>query len=176
MTTSGQSVVVPETGFWAVYERVVRHLVFALEVVAGIGLLTMMAITCAEVILRIFRISLEGTVDLVSVCAAISAAAAMPYTTACKGHVAIEYFFHKLSRLGRIIVDSFCRTCVLVLFGFLTVECVMYGMDLKARGQVTPTLQMPEFWVPYVLAVSCAVVCLVKLYHLFHPGKELIKP
>jgi TRAP-type C4-dicarboxylate transport system permease small subunit len=176
MTTSAQSAVAPDSGFWAAYARAVRSLVFALEIVAALGILTMMAVTCAEVILRIFRIPLKGMVDLVSVCAAISAAAATPYTTACKGHVAIEYFFHKLPWLGRVVVDTFCRTCVILLFGFLSVQCVNYGMALKARGQVTPTLQMPEFWVLYVLAASCAVVCLVKIYHLFHPGKELIKP
>lgn len=158
------------------YARIVRALVFALEIAAALGILTMMAVTCAEVILRVFRVPLKGMVDLVSVCAAVSAAAAMPYTTACKGHVAIEYFFQKLSRFGRAIVDTFCRICVVLLFGFLSVQCVSYGMSLKAKGQVTPTLQMPEFWVPYVLAASCAVVCLVTIFHLFHPGKELIKP
>ncbi len=176
MTMPAQSAATRESGFWVTYAQVVRSMVFALEVVAALGILTMMAVTCTEVVLRIFRVPIKGTVDLVSVCAAISAAAAMPYTTACKGHVAIEFLFQKLSRPGRIIVDSICRTCIFLLFGFLAVEFVSYGVDLKARGQVTPTLQMPEFWVPYVLAVSCAVVCLVKIYHLFHPGKELIKP
>ena len=38
------------------------------------------------------------------------------------------------------------------------------------------TLQLPVFWVPYVMAFSCAVVVLVTLYHLFHPGKALLKP
>jgi TRAP-type C4-dicarboxylate transport system permease small subunit len=176
MTMPARSAVKRESGFWAVYAQVVRILVFALEIVAAIGILTMMLVTCAEVILRIFRISMTGVIDLVCVAAAVSAAAAMPYTTACKGHVAIEYFFQKLSRFGRAVVDTFCRLCVILLFGFLSVECISYGMSLRARGQVTPTLQMPEFWVPYVLAASCVVVCLVTVYHLFHPGKELIKP
>jgi hypothetical protein len=30
--------------------------------------------------------------------------------------------------------------------------------------------------VPYVMACSCAVVVLVTVYHLFHPGKALLKP
>ena len=173
---ASQSAAPRARGFWAVYARVVRALVHALAVVAAIGIVTMMLVTCAEVILRIFRVRVIGVVDLVCVAAAVSAAAAIPYTTACKGHVAIEYFFQKLSRPGRIIVDTLCRVCVVLLFGCLSVECVQYGMSLKAKGQVTPTLQMPDFWVPYVLAVSCAVVCLVTVYHLFHPGKELIKP
>lgn len=176
MMSPSQPAISHPSGFWTAYAHVVRALVYALEVVAAVGIVTMMLVTCAEVILRIFRVPLTGVIDLVCVAAAVTAAAAIPYTTACKGHVAIEYFFQKLSRPGRIIVDTFVRICVVLLFGFLTVECVSYGMSLKARGQVTPTLQMPDFWVPYVLAASCAVVCLVTVYHLFHPGKELIKP
>ncbi len=171
-----QPIISKLSGFWTAYARSVRMLVYVLEIIAALGIITMMLLTCAEVILRIFRISVTGVVDVVCVAAAVTAAAAIPYTTACKGHVAIEYFFQKLSRRGRIVVDTLVRICVVLLFGFLTVECVSYGMSLKANGQVTPTLQMPDFWVPYVLAASCAVVCLVTIYHLFHPGKELIKP
>ncbi|MBN2307412.1 MAG: TRAP transporter small permease, partial [Candidatus Hydrogenedentes bacterium] len=99
-----------------------------------------------------------------------------PYTTAVKGHVAIEYFFLKLSRRGRIIVDTVCRSIGIVLFSFLTWKSVHYGSALKASGQVTPTLQVPVFWVPYVIALSCGVVVLVILHNLLHPGKEMIKP
>ncbi|MGQ9649936.1 MAG: TRAP transporter small permease [Phycisphaerae bacterium] len=171
-----QPVISKPSSFWTAYARTVRVLVYVLEIVAAMGIITMMLLTCAEVVLRIFRVSVTGVVDVVCVAAAVAAAAAIPYTTACKGHVAIEYFFQKLPRRGRIIVDTFIRVCVVVFFGFLSVECVSYGMLLKTKGQVTPTLQMPDFWVPYVLAASCAVVCLVTIYHLFHPGKELIKP
>ncbi len=73
-------------------------------------------------------------------------------------------------------MDAFSRVCIILLFGFLAVQCVIYGMTLRDRGQVTPTLQLPEFWVPYILAASFGMVCLITLYHLFHPGKELIKP
>jgi len=175
MTPSGQSVVAAEVGFWAVYARVVRHLVFALEIVAGIGILTMVAVTCAEVILRIFRVSMKGTVDIVSVCAAVTAAAAMPYTTACKGHVpsSISSTSSPVSADHRGQLLPHLRPAVVRV----PRRGVCHLRDgSESQGPGYPTLQMPEFWVPYVLAVSCAVVCLVKIYHLFHPGKELIKP
>jgi hypothetical protein len=38
------------------------------------------------------------------------------------------------------------------------------------------TLQRPVYWVPYVMAFSCAQVDLETLWHLMHPGKPLIKP
>jgi hypothetical protein len=38
------------------------------------------------------------------------------------------------------------------------------------------TLQIPTFWVSYVIAASAGVVVLVILYNLLHPGREMIKP
>ena len=42
-------------------------------------------VTTAEVVLRIFRVSLTGAYDIVKIAAAITIAAALPYTTAIKG-------------------------------------------------------------------------------------------
>ena len=102
--------------------------------------------------------------------------AALPYTTAIKGHVAIEYFFHKLGRRGRSVVDAMMRFGGMALFGLLAWGCVDYGNSLRQKGEVSTTLQLPIFWVPYLLAVSCSLVVLIKVYHLTHPGKPMIKP
>ena len=129
-----------------------------------------------EVVLRRFGITFPGTYDLVQVAGAIAVACALPYTTAVKGHVAIEYFFHKLGRRGRIVVDSFARLCGIAFFSLAAWKCVGYGFELKRNGQLSMTLEIPLFWIPWLIGFSCGVVVLVKFYHLFHPGKEMIKP
>jgi len=159
-----------------IYFVILKIVVFALAGIAGLGILTMMSITCLDVILRIFRYSFIGAFDIVKIAGALTIAAALPYTTAVKGHVAIEFFYHKLSRRSKIVVDVIIRLLIMVLFGLLSWQCVQYGRSLKATGQVTPTLQLAVYWVPYVMAFSCAVVILVVLYNLLHPGKEMIKP
>ncbi len=151
-------------------------MVKALAFVACASLMVMVLVTSADVILRKFSLSLTGAYDIVRIAAALTIAAALPYTTAIKGHVAIEYFFHKLGRRGRIVVDALMRLGGMALFGLLAWGCVDYGNSLRAKGEVSMTLQLPIFWVPYVLAVSCVLVVLIKLYHLTHPGKPMIKP
>jgi len=148
----------------------------ALAYVACVSLMVMVLVTSAEVVLRLFRVSLTGAYDIVKIAAAITIAAALPYTTAIKGHVAIEYFFQKLGRRGRIVLDALMRLGGMALFGLLAWGCVDYGNSLRAKGEVSMTLQLPIFWVPYLLAVSCALVVLIKVYHLTHPGKPMIKP
>lgn len=158
------------------YSKAVRAMVYALAAVAGLGILTMMVVTCLDVVLRLFGRSLLGAVDIVMLAGAVTIAGALPYTTAVKGHVAIEYFFHKLSRTGRIIVDTLARLLGIGLFALLSWRSAGYAAQLKASGQVTPTLQLSLFWVPYLIAFSCGIVVLVIFHNLLHPGREMIKP
>lgn len=158
------------------YERALVILVKTLAGIAGVSLMIMVLVTSVDVVFRQFDLPITGAYDLVKIAAAVTVAAALPYTTAIKGHVAIEFFFHKLGRRGRMVVDALMRSGSMALFGLLAWGCVDYGRSLRATGEVSMTLQLPIFWVPYVLAVSCALVVLIKLHHLTHPGRPMIKP
>jgi len=160
----------------AFYHHALRVLVRCLGIVSGLGLLAMVLVTSLDVVLRVFRLSLTGAYDVVKIAAVLTVAAALPYTTAIKGHVAIEYFFHKLGRRGRVVVDTLMRLLGMGLFSLLAWGSVQYGNSLQRSGEVSLTLQLPIFWVPYLLAASCGLVVLIKLYHLFHPGQPLLKP
>ncbi len=135
----------------------------------------MMAITVVDVVLRYFSLSMAGAYDLVKVLSAVSLSCALPYTTAVKGHVAIEFFFHKFGQKGRVVVDSIMRILSSALFGFLTFRSFLYGIELYENGSVTQTLQMPIFWVPQVISFCAFIVMLVILYNLVSPKKEMIK-
>ncbi len=158
------------------YHRAIRTLIHALAHVAGAGVMVMVVVTSIDAVSRRFGFPVPGAYDLVKMAATISVAAALPYTTAIKGHVAIEFFFHKLGRRGRIVVDAIMRLAGMALFSLLAWGCVDYGNSLRRNGEVSMTLQLPVFWLPYVLAASCVLVVLVKFYHLTHPGRPMIKP
>jgi TRAP-type C4-dicarboxylate transport system permease small subunit len=68
------------------------------------------------------------------------------------------------------------RLMVIALFCLLAWQSIRYGNSLRISGTVSMTIQLPIFWVPYVLATSCILVVLVKIYHLSHPGQTFIKP
>jgi TRAP-type C4-dicarboxylate transport system permease small subunit len=162
--------------FYGGYVSLLRRVVGVLAAVAGLAVAVMILVTCVDVVGRRFGHPLKGTYDIVELLGAITITGALPYTTACKGHVAIEFFFQRLSRPGRIIVDTLVRLIVISMFTFLTWRFIIYGMELKASGQVTLTLRWPVFWMPWWMAVCTAGMTLVILYHLMHPGKELMKP
>jgi TRAP-type C4-dicarboxylate transport system permease small subunit len=154
----------------------IRHLIKALAVVSGTAIIVMMGITVADVLLRLFNIGITGAYDLVRVCGAIAVSCALPYLTAVKGHIAIEFFYHKLSRTGRIILDSVFRLLSLLIFGTLAWRVFLHGLSLLESGEVFPNLGIPVFWIPMVISLNCVLMMVVFLYHLLHPGREYIKP
>lgn len=158
------------------YLSVLRWSVNILAAIAGLAIVAMILVTCADVIGRRLGHPLKGTYDIVELLGAITITGGLPYTTACRGHVAIEFFLHTLSRRGRTILDLLVRAASISLFAFLTLRFVEYGQELKASGQVTLTLQWPVFWLPLWMAVCSAVMIPVLLYLFMHPEKELMKP
>ncbi len=164
------------TRIYSVYTSCLRNTVLLMAGITGAGVMFMALATCTDIILRFAGHPVVGVFDLVRVAGAVSMAAALPYTTAVKGHVAIEYFFQKLGKKGRIAADTFSRVVSISFFAILAWEAVQYGIKLKATGEVTPTLQLPLFWVPWIISLSCAVMALVIFHNLLHPGKGLIKP
>ncbi len=155
---------------------VISHFIVILAYIAGISIILMIGITLVDVILRIFNIGITGAYDMVRACGAVAVACALPYLTAVKGHIAIEYFYHKCERSGRIVLDSFFRISSLIIFGILAVQTFRHGLSLAQTGEVFPNIGMPVFWIPLLISLNCILMMTVFFYHLIHPGKEFIKP
>ena len=155
--------------------RWVVRLVLALTAFSCAALLAMVAIVCGDVVLRVCGHPVKGAYDVVRVAGAVCVACALPLTTAMKGHVAIEFFFQKLGRFGRLAVDSLMRLITIAVFLFAAYECAGYGLRFLRNGEVTSTIELPIFWVPWVMAAAFAASALVVVFHLVHPGRELVK-
>ena len=149
------------TGFSRAYLRLVDGLVAASAALAGAGIVTMMAVTTADVVLRAAGAPLAGAYDVVTIAGCIALACALPYTAAVKGHVAVQYFVQALGRTGSAIVETAMRLLAVTLFAVLAYRSALYGYRLAQVGEVTPTLRIPMFWMPYVIAFACGVVTLV---------------
>ena len=154
--------------------RWLREVVIWSSWLAGIGIGFMMLVTCTDVLVRRFGLSVPGAYDMVRLAGGITIAAALPITTAVKGHVAIEHFFHQLSYRNRMIVDSVMRTLQVIAFSFAACGFVQRGQSLLRDGEVTPTLQCPTYWVAWVIAAACALTAVVSLFHLIRPREELL--
>ena len=127
----------------------------------------MMSLTIADVILRIFRRPILGTYEVVGLLGAIVIAFAMPHTTHQHGHVAVEIVVSRLSLPAQSLINLITRILSILLFALVAWECLQYGNDLKAAGEVSMTLRLPFYPVLHGIALAAAVVCLVVLSGIF---------
>ncbi len=153
-----------------------RGLIHGMAVVGGLSILGMIVVTVADVVGRRFGFPVKGAYDLVRVLGAVAMGCALPLTKAVKGHIAIEYFFQKMGRRGRAGTDTAMRLILLALFGLLAWEFSLQGINFRQSGEVTATLHMPMFWVPWLAALACLVTAGVTLWHLVHPGRSMMRP
>ena len=154
--------------------RTVRKLIIVFALLAGAAVLVMTGVTVADVVLRMFKVGIIGAYDIVCICGVVAISCALPYITAVKGHIAIEFLYRSFSRLGRRILDSVFRLVALALFAFLVYQNIRYGLSLHAAGELMPTLKMPVFWMPLLIAFNALLVFIVIVYHFLHPGEEMI--
>ena len=154
--------------------RGARKLILFFALLAGAAVLGMMAITVADVGLRLFKVGIVGAYDIVRICGVVAIACGLPYITAVKGHIAIEFLYRSFSSRGRLALDLSFRLVALALFGFLVYQNIRYSLSLHAAGELMPTLRMPVFWIPLLIAFNAALVFVVILHHLLHPGREMI--
>ncbi len=158
-----------------IYMKSLRGAVSGLAAAAGAAIVAMMLVICADVLLRAAGRPIAGSYDIVRILSVVVIVCALPYTTAVKGHVAVELLLHKLPGRGRAALDAVNRALVLVLFGLLAVYNVRYGLQLKASGELMATLPIPVYWIPWVITGASGVVVLVISCHMLHPEEELIK-
>ena len=155
---------------------VLRWTTHAMAAVGGCAVAGIVLVTVGDVVGRRFGLPVKGAYDLVRVLGAIAMACALPLTKAVKGHIAIEYFFQKMGARGRAATDTLMRLVLLALFGLLAWQFVLQGNTFLESGEVTTTLHMPMFWVPWLVAAACLVTAGVTLWHLLHPGRSMVRP
>ena len=143
-----------------------------LYLIAGIAIVLMMLLTCADVVLRFMRRPIPGTYELVCFLGAVAVAFAMAHTTVQKGHVAVSLVVRLLPQRIQGLIEMLTGTFGFILFALIAWRSVLYANSLRATGEVSLTLQLPFYPFVYGIGFSATAVCLVLLTDLF---KNLIK-
>ncbi|RZB30361.1 MAG: hypothetical protein SRB1_02641 [Desulfobacteraceae bacterium Eth-SRB1] len=131
--------------------------------IAAGAIVSMMLLTTADVILRVFRCPIPGTYEIVGLLGAVVISFSLAYTSVERGHIAVEFLVQKLPKKVRIFISAINEFLCLFFFGLLTWQTILLASDLKESGEVSLTLQMPIY--PYVfgIAMGCGLLFLVLL-------------
>jgi TRAP-type C4-dicarboxylate transport system permease small subunit len=140
-----------------------KVLIRSLSVIGGITLGIMISLTVADVILRCFRRPILGTYELVSLFAVVVIGFCIPSTSWKKGHVCVDFLISRFSKSTRNFFNIITRIMGIWLFVMFGWNLILYGMDIRKVGEVTPALHLPFYPIIWALGFCCIIQSLVLL-------------
>lgn len=167
-------------------EKISKSLAKILYWVAGAAIVSMMLLTCADVLLRLgvtfyhryhwwflypFK-PIPGTYELVCFLGAVAVSFAMAHTSVERGHVAVSLIVRTFPSRIQALIASVTGMFGFILFALLSWRSVMYANHMRGTGEVSLTLELPFYPFVYGIAFAAAAVCLVLLVDFL---KDLVK-
>jgi TRAP-type C4-dicarboxylate transport system permease small subunit len=151
------------------FEKTVKLLSSFFNLFAAASLTAIILLTCIDVSMRyFFNRPIAATYDLVSLMGAVIAAFAMPYTMLMKGHVAVDLIVRKLSRKKQLAVETITHIAGILLFLIMVWQCFVLASDMKAAGEVMPTILLPFYPIVYCMSACFFMLCLAILINLLN--------
>jgi TRAP-type C4-dicarboxylate transport system permease small subunit len=129
--------------------------------IAGLALTGIMFLTVADVFLRLFKMPILGTYEIVALLGAVVIGFAIPQTSIDRGQVLMDFLTGRLSLRGQQVFHFLTRLLAIVTFVIIGWNLMLLGNDLRQTGQVSLTLKFPEYPVAYGVAICCLIECLV---------------
>ena len=136
--------------------------------VAGVFLIAMIVLTCANIILRLFWMPIRGTYELMGFMGAIVASFALGYTQIKKGHIAVNILVRSFSEKTQRILNGVNDSVCMVFFSLAAWKISEKASIIRNTGEVTETLRIAYHPFTYAVAVGCAVFAMVFFVHLIN--------
>ena len=153
--------------------RLIYKLVDWVKNLGGVALVGMMTITTLDVITRYFGHPIFGAVELVSFMATILLACAMPMTHVENGHVGVDLVVRLLSKRSQALIDTITGFLSLTLFALICWQSALYGQSMKKTGEVSMSLEFPNYIFVYVVAVAFGVLSLAVVPQIYNKLSKL---
>jgi len=143
--------------------------------VAAASIVAMILLTVADVVLRLFRMPIPGTYEMVGFLGAFIIAFSLAYTASEKGHITVDVLVQLFPRKVQAFLDAFNELAGAVFFGLIAFAGMDAASAIKDSGEVSPTLELPIYPMLYGIAAGCALLALILLRDFFESLKRMSK-
>ena len=155
------------------FSNILEWIVGKLKIIGAACLVGMTFLTCADVVGRLFRHPIFGSVELVGFMATLTVAMALPYTHKSNGHVGVELLVRLLSAKTQLIVDICTGILSFALFGLVTWRMAVYGNTMHKSGQVSMSLELPIHVIIYITSFCFLIFIIVILQEIINNIRRL---
>ncbi|MEE4261182.1 MAG: TRAP transporter small permease [Desulfobacteraceae bacterium] len=155
--------------FW----KIVQWILDKMKIIGAACLVGMMMLTCVDVVGRAFGHPVFGSVEIVGFMAILSVVMAMPYTHQVQGHIGVEIIVRLFSEKTQTIIDIWTGITSLILFAIVTWRMTVYANTMKASGEVSMNLELPEYGIIYMTAFCLLIFTLIILKDILNNIRKL---
>jgi len=146
-------------------QKPVQKLSTFINIIAAGAIVAMMILTCADVVLRLFRHPIPGTYEIVGFIGIIAASFALGATTVEHSHIAVEFLTQRFRPKVQRFILGVNNLIAFSFFSVLAWRSADYAVDLKTAGEVSMTVQIPLYPFAFSITVGCIVLCCVLVLH-----------
>ncbi|RJQ61581.1 MAG: TRAP transporter small permease [Desulfobacteraceae bacterium] len=139
----------------------IRYLNGTLVFVAGAFLVSMIVLTCSNIFLRLFRLPISGTYELMGLLGAVLTSFALGYTQLKKGHVSVSILVSAFPPGMRRIVNGVNHLACMVFFALAAWQISEKAAVIRNTGEVTETLRIEYHPFVYGVALGCGFLALI---------------
>ncbi|SRR6056297_3327661 len=151
--------------------RLQAPVVYGLEVVGGLALAALLAITVADALLRsLLNRPILGGGDLVQVALVLVVASALPLSIAAGRAIAIEMLVERLPPALETAVRRLSAAVCAIASGYLAWRCYVNAGEAALFGETTMLLQIPYGPFYGALALSFALSAALFASGVLRPG------
>ena len=135
-------------------------------IAGGVSLLALTLLATMNVALRIFRVPVGGTYEVVSFLGAIVTAGALGYTQKRKDHIVVDILSDKFPAPVKRVLDRVSYALILVFFSVVSWQTFVYGKRLLRTGELSETLKIAYYPFVFLVGIGFAVLALTILLDL----------
>jgi C4-dicarboxylate transporter DctQ subunit len=141
--------------------KIINLVIVALRIGAGIALVGMVVLTCADVVGGLFEHPVLGSEEIVGLMGAVVLAFGLPLTHREKGHIGVDLAYRLFPDKMKRIVDIGISVVTGIFFALVAWQSYLYAAEMKKVGLVSPTIQFPVHYVIYGVFVGCLVLSII---------------
>ena len=134
-----------------------------LTFLAGLILIVMVLLTCANIVFRMFWVPISGTYELMGFAGALLTAFALAYTQVKKGHISVDVLVNVFPQKVRCVLSAINNGMCFIFFMLAGWQLVIKANTLRTTGEVTETLRIIYYPFTYAVALGCVVLALILL-------------
>lgn len=144
----------------------------ALYSVAGIALISMVALTGADVTLRYLGRPIVGTYEIVGLLGALMVGLSLPQASRVHAHVLMDFLTDKFPLGLQKVFQVLTRLLGIILFIIIAWNLWLLGDDFRRGSEGSLTLAIPLYPVAYAISICCFVEIIVLVLEMLEGNKQ----